>query len=420
MTDEEPKLQQRPTILGILPAFVPSTLIDVVQPLVNLDRAGMVHFRVTLESLFVQKDLDQVDLVVLCRNVEPKGILEAIQARAIPSIYDLDDNLFEVPLNTELGQYHRSPERQAIMTAYIQQASLVRVYSDPVYRRCLELNPRVEKVVAPVNWSQIQPPERRDPGAPVRIVYATSRVEDELNHIFSPALDRLAQTHAGRFEMVFWGSIPEDYRRKPGFQHLPAVPDYNRFLRTFSRKGFDIGLAPLLDDVFHLSKTNNKYREYGASRVAGIYSDVQVYSECVEHGRTGLLAANQPEAWYHALCRLIEDDALRRTIQEEAYHFTRQHYQQVLFDTRWQQQISQVLAAKRDTSAFPQPVSQAKEVSMHQPVAAAAPRGANRWHKIVDKLARVRSEGAHGLGPFLRWGSFTAWTLLKVNWLKRL
>ena len=49
--------------------------------------------------------------------------------------------------------------------------------------------------------------------------------------------------------------------------------------------------------------------------VAGIYSDVEVYADCVRHGQTGLLVANNAEAWYRALRKLVDDASLRKIIQ---------------------------------------------------------------------------------------------------------
>ena len=97
----------------------------------------------------------------------------------------------------------------------------------------------------------------------------------------------------------------------PNVRHHGLIYGYDRYLRRFSRAGYDIGLAPLPDDVFHRSKSNNKFREYGASRVAGIYSHNDAYSNCVEHEVSGLLVSNDAGHWYDALERLIEDEALR-------------------------------------------------------------------------------------------------------------
>jgi hypothetical protein len=59
--------------------------------------------------------------------------------------------------------------------------------------------------------------------------------------------------------------------------------------------GLDIGIAPLIDDVFNTGKSAIKYFEYSSNLVPGVYSDTVVYHDTVQHGITGLLAKTQDE-----------------------------------------------------------------------------------------------------------------------------
>ena len=61
----------------------------------------------------------------------------------------------------------------------------------------------------------------------------------------------------------------------------PRVPPLS------ANAGWAIGLAPLRDSAENRAKTNNKYREYAALGIPGIYSDMPVYASSVRHGETG-------------------------------------------------------------------------------------------------------------------------------------
>jgi hypothetical protein len=72
--------------------------------------------------------------------------------------------------------------------------------------------------------------------------------------------------------------------------HLPYFDDIGAYYRYLRTAGWTIGLAPLRDSDGNRAKTGNKYREYAALGIPGIYSDMPVYSSSVRHGETGYLA----------------------------------------------------------------------------------------------------------------------------------
>ncbi len=197
-------------------------------------------------------------------------------------------------------------------------------------------------VASAVDLGQVRQPAN-SPGGPLKLIYATSRLDDSLGRIFLPALRRLMDEEGPRVEAHFWGPRPP--AELAAVRHHAVVHDYDRFLRRFSSAGFEIGLAPLADDVFHRSKTNTKFREYGACGIAGVYSDVEVYSDCVRHGETGLLVANDAEAWYRALRQLVDDADLRRNIQRQARVEIEEHYSQEKFEAVFLRQIEQLVGS---------------------------------------------------------------------------
>ena len=394
-----------PRVTAILPGLIVSTLMDVIKPMLVLDREKKVRFRTTLESFIPAHHLKGTDLAIFCRNTEPRyaPIFQYLQENSIPYIYDLDDNLFDIPLSNELGGYHRSPHRLKMLETYLQQAALVRVYSPVVYERVAALGARVELVKAPLDWTLIQP---RQPHQKIRIVYVTSRRQDTLADIFAPALRQVLQRYPDRVEVTFCGTLPEGFAGQANVHHMPFEPNYDAFMRKFSARSFDIGLAPLIDDDFHRSKTNNKFREYAACGIAGIYSNVSVYREVVD-GELGLMVSNTPEQWANALVRLIEDCELRSRIVHRAQQYARQNYSLEEFCTTWEEQIARVLATySAQTPSLP--VGQPSEVTI--PV---DPNQKTRWQKLS---AMTLPEITRKLWLIIH--SFL-W-LLKINYLKKL
>ena len=221
----------------------------------------------------------------------------------------------------------------------------------------------------------------------MKLIYATSRLDDSLGRIFLPALRRLMDEEGPRVEAHFWGPRPP--AELPAVRHHAVVHDYDRFLRRFSAAGFEIGLAPLADDVFHRSKTNTKFREYGACGIAGVYSDVEVYSDCVRHGETGLLVGNDAEAWYRALRRLVDDADLRERIRRQARAEIEEHYAQEKFEAVFLRQIEQLVGSARPRQA----------VKIHPPHA--GPRQPRVARISGLDSASHRASSPQRLGPLL-------------------
>lgn len=80
---------------------------------------------------------------------------------------------------------------------------------------------------------------------------------------------------------------------------------------------FDIGLAPLPDDVWSRGKCATKLLQCMAAGVVSVASAVGVHREIIEDGRNGHLART-PETWEEKLERLIRDPEARRLMGTEA------------------------------------------------------------------------------------------------------
>ena len=92
-----------PRILAVLPGLIPSTVIGVVKPLVRLHEAGRIRARITLEWLVRRQEVERADMLIFCRNTVPErsAALDAAVSCGIPFLYDIDDNLFDLPADDD-------------------------------------------------------------------------------------------------------------------------------------------------------------------------------------------------------------------------------------------------------------------------------------------------------------------------------
>ncbi|MCC7418348.1 MAG: glycosyltransferase [Acidobacteria bacterium] len=339
-------LARRRRVLAILPGIFPSTVVNVAKPLMQLHAAGAIELDLTLQFVVGRRQLARADLVVMTHTIDPAcaGVLDDARALGKPILYDIDENLLEVPDEPGLA-FHKEPARQAAVRRLLRQAALVRTYS-PVLHRYLEpLASKVVRVDGPVDW-QLLPAIGAGPAAAssagrAHVVYATSRVPDSIGPMLVEPLQRVLERHAGA-EVTIWGPRLPGLDGHPRVSHRDLVRDYDQYLAQFARAGFDVGLAPMPDSLFHQCKTATKFREYAACRIAGVYADTEMYRDCVVDGATGLLSGPSTGAWAAAIGRLIEDAALRRGIQDRAERYARERFSAGGVGFGWLQQIEEV------------------------------------------------------------------------------
>jgi hypothetical protein len=251
-----------------------------------------------------------------------------------------------------------------------------------------EYNNNVVLVSGPLDWSLMPGSMTPRDDRRIRLVYATSRLEDSIGRMLTGPLRQVLDAHP-EVELTIWGPRHEALASHPRVRSLPLVRDYDKFFERFARERFDIGLAPLPDDEFHRCKSNNKFREYAACGVAGVYSDMPVYNTSVADGETGLLVANTDAAWVSGIERLVRDHALRARIAENGRAYAEAHFHQRVTDREWMAQIAPLAERRADA-----PIGSPAQSS-------GATRGARPFATALGALNHAVRLGAK-VGPVLR------------------
>jgi hypothetical protein len=385
--------------------------MHVVKPLLRLHEAREIRAHIQLESMASVGELQKADVALFCRNVESghRRLLDTALRAQIPVIYDLDDNFFLLPSGTAAAKKYGRAECRAMLEEYLAAADLVRVYSRPIYERVWPLNASVEIVRGVVDGRQLRARPVENSKQAVKIVFATSRLDDTLHRHFVPALAQLQAKRPGQIEVHFWG--PKPPAELPGARHRAMIHDYDRYLQSLAEAQFDIGLAPLDNDLFHRSKTDTKFREYGASGVAGIYSAVDVYA-AVQDGQTGLIVASNTDAWLAALSRLIDDQTLRTNIQRQARAYVNEHYSPERFDATLLRQITSLA----DRRALPL----IKQRNILSPTDSKTTlRSPPIFRVLASTFARLRNHRIDRTWNSVRWLATSCWKLAYVRYKLR-
>lgn len=134
-----------------------------------------------------------------------------------------------------------------------------------------------------------------------------------INAVAGRAGDRL------RFSVVhdraFFDALETPYKR------FEPLCDHDAYMNLLGQ--CDVSLMPLSDSGFNRAKSDLKFIEAGACRVASLASEI-VYGETIEDGRTGLLYRD-PAEFQTKLLRLATMPELARDLGDAARDYVAQH-----------------------------------------------------------------------------------------------
>ncbi|MEO1290312.1 MAG: glycosyltransferase [Chloroflexota bacterium] len=326
------------TVLSILPSYIASTVINVDIPLRKLAEADVIHYQSRLEHTVKLNDVADADIIVLCRNVNAlyHPIYELATKLEIPIIYVLDDDIMGAPKGGRAYHYHNQKRRINQYHWLLDHSSLIRVHSPTLQETIHESTKTPTSLVwAPVPWD-LTPPTLPDLQEPYKLVYAaTAETGDQVFSYMEADLHKILKKYPQKIEMHFMGYIPEGFEEYKNVKHIPFEKDYESFFHKFTRSGFAIGFAPMIDSKFHKSKTDVKYRDYAAAGAVGIYMSSELYNASVIDGKTGLIVSGEEGSWIQAIERLILDPDLMQQLRKQARDAVHEKYHMDVVGAMW-------------------------------------------------------------------------------------
>ncbi|ENY3128725.1 glycosyltransferase [Vibrio cholerae] len=318
-------------VLVAIEAVIPSLFIDIINPLKEISQKMDFDVRIDYVSKINHTIIPSFDVIIFCRNQSRRSyeILLEAKKNGIFVVYDIDDNFFTIPTNTAIGRYHNFSERLFVTDMFISMSDCVTIYSRVFFEFLKTKSEKVKllNTYFDLNLLNSKEKEKEKEKEKIKIAYASGRSPSrDIDECVEHALLDISNEFGDSIEIHYWRELPDILKSKNNVVRNPLVISYDEFVTTFNENEYAIGLAPLIEDDFFSCKTNNKYREYGACKTAGIYSNVKLYKFCIQNDKNGLLVDNTKEAWYGAIKKLINDHELRLSIAQNAYEDIKLNY----------------------------------------------------------------------------------------------
>lgn len=302
------------------------------EPLHALARRGHQIVPVGVHDGRLELDaLETCDVVHLYRQIDAAtlAIASRLAGRGVGVVWDndSDESVPRPAAGAPTASRPRAEQRARFQLSVeiARWASGVTVTTEPLARLYREAGvPRVDVIPDAVLGGDRTP--RPHPGLVVGWVADLDDWTDVSQLGIGEALQRLMDAHPN----VRVECIGADLELCGHYRHASVVADADRLGRMAA---FDIGIAPLADVPFNHSRSSIQVKEYAASGVPWLASDLTPYAPLgADHG--GALV--DPGGWLDALDRLVRDEHRRRRLARSGRAWGTQQTIQATAD-RWEQ-----------------------------------------------------------------------------------
>jgi glycosyltransferase involved in cell wall biosynthesis len=285
------------------------------------------------DKLLVE-DLSRADFVVIQRDFPIFidlffQVLKHVKRNKLPLIYEIDDNLFELPMDHPDQQKGFYSGRYIPMLWAIAKADLVTASTDSIANFLLPFNKNVhvlKNYLVDKYWHFSPVKKKKDEDGSVAIGYIGGTTHATDLKMVSGSLRVIGEQYGSKVRFKFWGALPPDeISNHPYVEWQPVVADYREYATTFQSQDIDVLIAPLRDTSFARSKSHLKFLEYSTLGVPAIYSSVTPFQQVIRHGENGFLASSQEE-WINCLQSLISSTGLRAQMAQEAQKTVKQDW----------------------------------------------------------------------------------------------
>ncbi len=313
------------------------------QPAEFLKRSGIIDAEYVLRTPTFEQ-LMSADLVVMqdTGSTDSSTLAKFMRDNKIPYITEFDDFVFHISPHN-LGGYpawnpstlflHRSLE--------VARRGVGMTVSTPFLAR--EMFPYNNNIYVLPNyldkdkWDQPRVKRQDDK---IRIGWCGGNAHGDDLFMVAKVIDKIVKEYKGKvifetigmtrkelagvFPMKIFNETCPSCEYEGEVHHFPgeSLEDYPMVLAS---KGWDIAIAPVIDNSFGNAKSDLKVKEYAAAGIPMVASKVSPYEGAVDNGAQIILAITFDE-WYGAIKELIENESKRSDISRHNREWVEKHY----------------------------------------------------------------------------------------------
>jgi glycosyltransferase involved in cell wall biosynthesis len=260
-----------------------------------------------------------------------------------PVLMEIDDYVHAVnPESAGYSAYHNNSDLEYYAEMQMRNANLLIASTQWLADKYKSFCPCVEVIPNSIDFEIWDPLVNHTRDGKVRIGWAGGQPHEKDLKI----LERVIPVILGKYkqaEFMFMGFKPDSIPTSRRVRHVSAWHNIYDYPKEMSKLGFDIGVAPLRDNLFNRAKSNLRYLEYSALKIPTVASPVEPF----KHDFTGLHAL-EVDDWVKQLSDLIEHKEKRHNMGIEAYHNVRKLFNAEKTASKYTNLLKSIVEGKRE------------------------------------------------------------------------
>lgn len=246
-------------------------------------------------------------------------------------VAEIDDHMLSTAdYNPASPFYAPGSEFRSLAVEQFRAADAILTSTNYLAEVYAELNPNVHVIPNSLDfkvWDRVQKKAHKG----IRIGWMGGSSHGEDLRIIEPVVRNILAKHKN-VKFCFVHGAPDFLKGIRGVECISKFSRIDKYPGFIGGRGFDIGLAPLVDNAFNRGKSNLRWLEYAGMRVPCVASNVGHFKETLRPGVDALLAdpgnsVDEATANFQtALEVLITDKARRRQIGNAAYERARKDF----------------------------------------------------------------------------------------------
>lgn len=300
------------------------------QPSAFLNRAGYAKSISVLKNP-TEEQLLNADLVVMQEmgTIEASNIVKFMEQHRIPFMVEFDDFIQHISPHNMGGYIAWNPSTLFVYRAMeiAKRAAGMTVSTNQLAREYFPYNHNIFVVPNYLDKDRWDVPVSKKQDGKIRIGWCGGNAHADDLYMVSKVIERIVKEYDGKVVFETMGMTKQELAHvfpmeatstdscpSCGFEgtlhHFPGEA-YESFPNVLGSRGWDIAIAPVINNAFGNCKSDLKVKEYAALGYPTIASDVQPYREAKKAGAP-IILADTYEEWYTALKSLIDDEAKRQ------------------------------------------------------------------------------------------------------------